>query len=163
MALSLGLDVEQVRQFVVRPTLKELSLWTPAAENLVLGTGLTESRLRYVKQVGGGPALGLWQMEPATHDDLWVNWLHYNDVLADKILCMAGDIVGGFPPATELVTNLRYACALCRIHYRRVKEALPPNSPVALASYWKRHYNTHLGAGTVEKAMPYFAIACQGA
>lgn len=159
--LNLGLDLGQLRTEIVRPTLKALSLWTPAAENLVLGTAVTESRLRFVRQVGGGPALGLWQMEPTTHDDLWSSYLFYNHALADLVLPMAGDIIGGWPPPHELIWNLRYACAMCRVHYRRIKAPLPANEAVALASYWKRYYNTPLGAGTIEKATPHFAAAVE--
>ena len=41
---------------------------------------------------------------------------------------------------------------MARIHYLRVPEALPAaDDVVGLAAYWKRYYNTELGAGTVEK------------
>ena len=68
---TLGLDVNQVRLYVVRPALQEIGLWSQVAENLVLGTAVTESRLKYLKQLGKGPALGIFQMEPFTHNDIW--------------------------------------------------------------------------------------------
>lgn len=156
----LGLDLGQVRYEIVRPVLKSLSLWTPAAENLVLGTGITESRLKYIKQIGKGPALGLWQMEPATHNDLWTSYLYYNEALAALVRQYAPRAYPGtYPPAEHLKDSLKYAAAMCRIHYRRIKAAMPENNAVSLAVYWKKYYNTPLGAGTVEKATPHFAMA----
>ena len=56
--MNLGLDPGQLLALVIRPTLKYLEWDGRAAEQLVLGTAITESRLRYIKQLGGGPALG---------------------------------------------------------------------------------------------------------
>src|SRR5258708_26545125 len=36
-------------------------------------------------QLGGGPAVGLFQMEPTTHDDCWTNFLNFRPVLAGKV------------------------------------------------------------------------------
>jgi hypothetical protein len=50
---------------------------------------------------------------------------------------------------------------MCRLHYRRVAEPLPAAKDTeAMAAYWKAHYNTPLGKGTVEKALPRFIVAC---
>jgi len=64
----MSLDAGQLRMYVVRPVLRVMSAWSQPAEDLVMGTAAQESRLTYLRQLGGGPALGLWQMEPATHD-----------------------------------------------------------------------------------------------
>jgi hypothetical protein len=41
---------------------------------------------------------------------------------------------------------------MCRVHYRRVREPLPPAGDVeAQAGYWKAHYNIDAGAGTVAR------------
>jgi hypothetical protein len=126
----------------------------------VLGTALVESNARFIKQVGGGPALGICQMEPATHDDIWAHYLRYDGELAEKLneLQTSASITEG---ASELIGNLYYAVAMCRVHYRRVRSPLPYATDVAgMARYWKQFYNTLLGAGTVEKAEPYFRVAC---
>lgn len=153
------MNLEQLRELVVRPTLKHLSLWSQAAENLVLGTALVESKAEYIHQVRG-PALGLWQMEPATHDDIHANFLAFRKDFAAKLaeLTTSAAITSG---ANEMVGNLYYACAMCRIHYRRVREELPPpDDAEGHASFWKRHYNSSLGSGTVERALPHFIVAC---
>ncbi|MEH6477689.1 MAG: hypothetical protein V7727_18500 [Sneathiella sp.] len=134
------------RTLVVRPTLEELGMWSPAAENLVYGTALTESGLAYLQQRGGGPALGLWQMEPATFNDIRVYLVRRHD-LAAKVMPMA--LEQPLQPS-EIVYNLKLACAMCRIHYWRVEEKLPAANDLAgLGAYWKRYYNTELGKGEV--------------
>jgi len=132
------------RTLIVRPVLKELRMWSQAAENLVYGTALTESGLSYLKQMGEGPALGLWQMEPATFDDLRVYLARRSD-LFQRVAPMARH----HPlRAGEIVGNLYLGCAMCRIHYWRVPERLPRHDDLpGLAAYWKRYYNTSLGAG----------------
>ena len=69
------LDADQFTRLIIRPALKIIGLDFRAAEELLLGTALQESRLTYLHQLGGGPALGLFQMEPGTHDDIWTNYL----------------------------------------------------------------------------------------
>lgn len=153
------MNLEQLRELVIRPALKHIDLWSAAAENLVLGTALVESKAEYIHQVRG-PALGLWQMEPATHDDIWANYLRYQHELTDKLdeLTTPAAITHG---AQELIGNLYYGAAMCRILYRRVREPLPSERDAeGMARYWKRFYNTELGAGTVEKALPRFIVVC---
>ncbi|KQA52623.1 hypothetical protein [Vibrio cholerae] len=156
------MDAKQLTELVVRPELKRLGLWSEAAEQLVVGTIFTESLGKYLKQHGNGPALGIIQMEPATHDDIWQNYLKYKLNLAGKILDLVGNgfnSVATNPPvsASELISNLRYAVAMCRVHYLRVHEALPCAGDIpALARYWKKHYNTHLGAGSVSDFIDKF-------
>lgn len=157
----MGVDVGQLRTLVVRPALHYIELWSQAAENLVVGTALTESHGEFLRQLGGGPALGLWQMEPATHTDIWDNYLAFKDELADRVRGLQTVRADDFHE--ELVGNLFYAAAMCRVHYRRVKAPLPSSDDAnGLASYWKRHYNTPAGAGTVSGALPYFVQACEG-
>jgi hypothetical protein len=154
------MNLEQLRELVIRPALQHIELWSAAAENLVLGTALVESKAEYIHQVGGGPALGLWQMEPATHDDIWDNYLKFNATLREWVteLQSPAAFTAG---ANELIGNLYYGAAMCRIQYRRVKEALPKAKDAeAMARYYKRFYNTEVGKGSVEKALPRFIVVC---
>lgn len=148
----------QLREFVVRPALQLIGLWSPAAENLVLGTALTESRAEYVRQVGGGPARSLWQIEPATERDLW-KWLSGAPGRAELAAKIRQTMWPG--PLDNLTGNMPYGAQMCRVFYRRLPDALPaPNDAMAMAQLWKLRYNTHLGAGTVPKALPFFKQAC---
>ena len=140
------LDIKQFKNEIILPALTGMDAYSPAAENLLIGTALVESRLTYIRQLGGGPALGLFQMEPATHDDIWENYLRFRDELADSV---RGDSA---PYAERLIYDLRYACAMARAHYMRVPKALPDAYNIeGLGAYWKDHYNTNLGKGTVQK------------
>lgn len=147
------INAEQLRQYVVEPVLRKLQLYSESAVNLVMGTAAAESRMgTYIRQMGGGPALGLYQCEPATHDDIWANYLVYKAELAERIRSMVVN-----PSSELLMTDLAYSTAICRVHYLRAKGALPAADDWnALAEYWKRAYNTVLGKGTVE----HFLVSC---
>lgn len=141
---------DQLREYIVRPSLKAIDLHSKAAEELIMLTAATETMCgAYIHQVKG-PALGIYQMEPATYKDIWRNYLSYNHSLADNI--------AGLGKGAEcLAGNLYYATAMARVHYLRVPSALPHYlDEYGLAKYWKDHYNTHLGKGTVEKAVQMY-------
>ena len=50
-------------------------MYSPVAENLIMGTAAQESGFTYIKQLGGGPALGMFQVEPATAEDILFRYL----------------------------------------------------------------------------------------
>lgn len=157
----MGLSVRQVRLFLVRPTLDALGLGGAAAEDLVLGTAAHESGgFRFIDQVTRagddvlGPAIGLYQVEPATHDDVWTHFLRFRPALAAQVAALRAPI----PDAhRQLALNLSYATAICRVIYFRRPEPLPRAGDVAaLARYWKRFYNTIAGAGRPEQFIDAF-------
>ena len=149
-------SIEDFVQNVISPVLVKLDLdryRAEAAAELLLGTALQESGLIYRQQLDGGPALGLFQMEPATHDDIWANFLHYRPLLARIV----GDLGGGLPASALLETDDSYAAAMCRVHYLRMGQIvgqlpLPDAGDIpAMGDYWKRFYNTAGGAGAVSE------------
>jgi len=143
------LDIDQFREAVIRPTLHYLGLHSTAAENLLLGTAVQESRLKYLKQIGGGPALGVFQIEPATHKDVWDNFLEFRPDLASKVRGIASQRTFFKNADSELMFNLRYSAAIARLIYLRAPAKLPRYDDIeGLARYWKTYYNTTLGAGT---------------
>lgn len=145
------IDADHLREHVVRPALVAVELHSDAAENLVMGTAAQESHLEYLVQLEGGPAQGLFQMEPVTYDDIWTNYLQHRNAIAFRIR-RAIYTSDGVPPVRRLVWDLRFAAIMCRIHYLRKKEPLPDANDVwALGRYWKEHYNTHMGKGTVQE------------
>ena len=142
------IDVTQFRDLIIKPTLEVIGGQSEAAYQLLLGTAIQESWLQYLKQLFNGPALGVFQMEPATHDDIWENFLRHRTDYAQAIMKLAKN--PGHP--NEMVGNLWYACAMARAHYRRVPDPLPEAGDVdAMAAYWKQFYNTYLGSGTEEE------------
>jgi hypothetical protein len=142
------IDPIHLTKYVIRPVLKDLGLYSENAEKLVLGTACVESDCgRWLKQLGDGPALGIYQMEPATHDDIWENYLDGNRKLSSGAKFYIADYTPRL--ADEMISNLAYATAMCRVHYLRFADPIPDNLP-GQAAYWKRYYNTPLGKGTVE-------------
>jgi len=157
-----GLDAHQFREHVVRPALQRLALWSQAAENLVHGTALKESNLRYVRQLGSGPAVGPFQMEPETHLSLWVNGIPRYPVLRAELVNMTTFSRGAdVPSPSEMIANWIYAAAMCRVHYYLVPKRLPAaDDALGMAKYWKTYYNSVMGKGTVDGALPHFQFAC---
>ena len=154
-----GLDLGQFKALLVRPVLDQLGLGGSAALNLLTGTALVESGLVWLRQNGGGPALGLWQMEPATHDDIWRNFLGFRPALAATVR-QVGGTGAGVGSAGLLVGNLAYACAMARVAYVRAPRALPlPTDSVGLSAYHKQFYNTPLGAADSQRNAGLFALA----
>lgn len=143
-----GLDPRQLLEYVIRPTLKAINLWTRSAERLVLGTGAYESGLRQIRQFGNGPALGLWQMEPATYDSLWNDLIDGKPELKRSILALGH--YSEAPESSRLISDLALGAAMCRVRYLWDPHPLPdPDDKVAMGETYKRGYNTHLGKGTV--------------
>ncbi|KAF5419870.1 MAG: hypothetical protein C5S49_00030 [Candidatus Methanogaster sp.] len=135
---------------VIRPALQKIELWSQAAEELMLGTAMVESDLLHRKQIGGGPARGLFQMEIATHDDIWNNFLKYRSQLANAIASLQSS--SNANKHVEIENNDQYACAMARASYLRAPAPLPQAGDIlGMASYWKQYYNTVVGAGTVSK------------
>ncbi len=157
MTTVYGLDPRQFAFRIVRPLLRDIGLSSFAAERLVLGTGMQESRLRFMQQLRG-PALGVYQMEAATYQDIRANFLARDTSLRRAIDAWAIRA----PDPEEMEGNLYFATGMCRAHYRRVAADLPaPSDAAGLAQYWKRYYNTALGKGTVAEALPHFQLAIE--
>lgn len=143
----MSIAITHLRTEVIRPCLRLLDLWSPTAEDLLVGTAVQESHCgSYLRQMGGGPALGIYQMEPATHDDIWAHFLAYRPRLATEVRRF---LAPGVAAHEQLPWNLYYATAMARMHYLRRPERLPAYGDVrGYAAYWKAHYNTPLGKGT---------------
>lgn len=152
------IDLKHVKYEIVTPALKRIGLASPAAINLVTGIGLVESGYRTRKQIGG-PALGFWQMEPATEQDCWTNFLDYRPLLSGLLRKLASPEQ---PSSLLLLTNDAYAAAMCRIRLYRSSDPLPDaNCAVALSWYHKRHYNTMQGKADPERNISLFQQAIE--
>lgn len=130
------------------------------ARALLLGTAMVESELKHLQQHGTGPAVGFFQMEPATHADIWITFLAYNAELHDLVAsCATTWTEDDMPNVGEMRWNLRYAAVMARLKYWRARERMPDLQPMALAGYHKRIYNTALGKTEIEKSVPIFTRA----
>jgi hypothetical protein len=125
-----------------------------------MGTAMVESKLTYIDQIDKaakpGPAYGLPQMEQLTHDDLWRTILQKDGVLRSRVNRLRTNHFDT-PSVVEMHFNHIYAFAMCRVFYRRIKEALPSaDDAMELAKYHKRYYNTYLGKTKVEESVKDF-------
>ncbi len=137
-------NLRQIRDHVIEPTLEAIGLYSPEAVDLVLFTGLQESGYRYIKQLGTGPALSFWQIEPFTADDIYETYLKFRHDLEDTVdaFRFSGTL------EENLIGSLPFAVCLCRIKYRRSPLPLPAvGDGQGMAHIWKQAYNTPLGAG----------------
>ena len=129
-------------------SLDNLSMNSKDASSLVYRTGMAESGYRHLSQMGSGPAVGFFQVEPATIDDTWNNYAVYRK----PIMAVLKDM--GFDPddsRMRVMSSIALQAAFCRLKYRRDRLAIPPADDIhAQAAYWKRVYNTVLGKGSVE-------------
>jgi len=149
------IDQQQLRQIVIKPTLEALSLYSQEAEDLMLGTCAIESRGgTYLKQLNG-PALGIFQMEPRTHDDLWTSYLPNNPAVCNKMMRFC--LLFNKPKAEVMVYHLTYACAMARILYARHKEPVPKRLEDQ-AEYYCKFYNSNLGKSTAEEYIAAYGI-----
>ena len=74
----MAFNAQQFRNLIIEPTLEAIGMNSTSAVELLLGTMATESWAgTYIKQIKNGPALGVYQMEPATHDDIVINYLNH--------------------------------------------------------------------------------------
>lgn len=151
-----GISPSDLRQRIIRPVCDFLGLGGPAVEELLLGTAAQESGCGARLAQIAGPALGIWQMEPATHEDIWRNYLAYRDTMAAKVDAFA---LIGIDRATQLAGNLYYACAMARIQYFRSPHPVPAVGDLdGQAALYKAAYNTPSGAATPEQYIRNFKM-----
>jgi hypothetical protein len=162
----MGLDARHLRLHIVRPTLAYLNpawRYSLAAENLLMGTAAHESGgFKWLVQRDGGPARGLWQIEPATLKDIIDRYLHKPKHVERFSHVMA--LTGTAPTREEqLVTNLAFACAIARVRYAMSPDPLPAvaDDIESLARIWKRVYNTHIGAGSISEFRAAYETYCR--
>lgn len=133
---------------VVRPALALMGhpYHSIAAEQLLIGTAAQESGgFLYLRQVGAGPALGIFQIEPATFHDLWAR----RPVALKAALANCAGMHS--PPADLVAWNHKFGAMMARLKYRDDDSALPPAGDIrGMAWAWKRGYNSMRGAGKVE-------------
>jgi hypothetical protein len=163
------LDNTQFRELVIKPVLKAMSMWTQNAEDLLVGTCAQESKggeyliqkidkntpIETLNQRIG--AVGIYQMEPRTHDDIWKNYLPSqpkitNDMM--QVCCFSRK-----PTSDMLIYNLYYATAMARIFYHRLQEVIPATLDLQ-ATYYKSHYNTSVGGATENEYISNYNLFC---
>lgn len=155
------MNPKHLLEHAIRPALNHMGMGGNAAEQLVLGTAIVESNLTYLRQHNNGPALGFWQMEPTTHDDIYKTYLEYRRNLRKLLSKLTTDGNIDHIPIEDrqmqMTWNLRYGAAMCRLKYYRSPDALPEAGDYeGLATFHKLCYNSPLGHTDVTKSTKKF-------
>jgi len=139
----MGICANELRQWVIKPTLKRLGVYSKAAENLLLATAAQESGLGSHLKPAGQRALGIYQIHSLSHRHIWDDHLAQRSDMASIVRGLASQQDFLSQPHAELATNLSYATAIAWFMYARHDDfSLPKNNDVkTLASLWKRFYH----------------------
>lgn len=163
-----GIEIPQLKQHVVKTALDYLNLGGKQAVNMVTGTILSESYsggVTHLKQMNNGVAVGIGQMEPATYNDIFKNFLSSSrrSDLLQRIKNIAGNFwldSNGLPSCGNLIGNLYFSAAMTRVFYLRISKPLPNYGDAEeMAKYYKQYYNTPLGKAKIEEKIPFFQAA----
>lgn len=139
----MGICATELRQWVIKPTLKRLGVYSKAAENLLLATAAQESGLGSHLKPAGQRALGIYQIHSLTHRHVWDDHLAQYSDMASLVRGLASQHDFLSQPHAELATNLSYATAIAWFMYARHDNfSLPKHNDIhALACLWKRFYH----------------------
>jgi hypothetical protein len=145
------MDANQLRN-LIKQTLTPLNLYSANAEQLLLATAANESHLgEYRKQING-PALGIFQEDPDDYADIYKNYLAYHPTLQEQVNSLSKTCT-----FQDLEYNDAYAVAVCRVHYLRAPGELPDANDIdGIWDYYKRYYNSALGAANKETFIECF-------
>lgn len=154
----MGFYLPHFRDYIIKPVLKRISPVIPyslSAENLLLGTCAKESDFgKYLVQLEKGPAVSVYQIEPETYLDLFINTLSFNKEQMNLVKDFVGNKLpsNGIPPTDTMVYNLHYATLIARLIYYRAPKALPAEDDIeGLAKYYKIYFNSIAGKATEEE------------
>lgn len=138
----------QFREYMVKPVLNALNLYSQEAEDLMVGICAHESKGgTYFKQING-PGLGIYQMELDAHERIWNALLPSSPQICHNLMTICE--LSRRPQFNMLAFHLRYATAMTRIYFIPIKESIPKDLQ-GQAEYWKKYYNSALGKGTVQE------------
>ncbi len=151
------LDKEFLRKEIFL-TLKGTGLYTRDIHNLLLGTAASESDFGFLNKQVKGPAVGIFQMEPATHNDIWEHWIGQKPKLKKHVEATMWKNV---PKIVQLRYNLNYQIIMAAVHYHRINSVTKcldhkkfkdqKDYKWWLAWVHKKVYNTKLGKSTTTR------------
>lgn len=146
------LDCAQYRSLIIEPVLSKLQIYSKDCEELLVFTCAAESLGGHFLAQVNGPALGIYQMEPNTYTDIWINYIRARNQLATLMAMHFG--CTKIPDVERMIYDLHFATAMARIHYLRVNDKVPSAKDVdGLWEYYKKHYNTEKGDAKKEASI----------
>lgn len=136
------MDKQQLTELIIIPTLKEIPKGhsEEAVKAIQMIIAHESMQGHFIKQAKGGPALGIIQMEPLTHSDVW---RHGDSIQKNAELLhivTRGTGVMNVPSPRRLIYDLRYNVFMARQKLFMAQGALP-NDSVDMSKYLKKHWN----------------------
>jgi len=150
------INISQMRSLIERTCLGLGEKYgSKSAIDLVLVTGIVESRYEYLRQMGDGPAFSFFQIENSSCVDTLVHYLKHRPKLMAK--CVEATLVDlkhwqNYDESLWsriLESNIAAGIVHCRLKYWRVPKPLP-NTIKGQSLYYKKYYNTELGKADPE-------------
>lgn len=148
----MGICATELRHYVVRPTLKHMGMWSQPAENLLLGTAARESGLGFHLKMANTQALGIYQISPKMHRNIWDRFLAPKSDLSSLVRGLASQREFLSHPHHELATNLAYATAIAWLVYWRHEPNVTKIESTDIKSMgrlWQKYFHSRC-PGTVE-------------
>ncbi len=156
-----GINHLQMRAHVIEPVLYSLGMFSQAAVELLILTVAHESHGGHYLVQRGGPAVGIFQIEPSTASDIIHRYLKRRDDIEFRFeksfqLVNTQDIDWSTVDLglirLKLITDLRFSTAVARLKYWMAPEKLPAATDIqGLAKYYKRFYNSADGKANIEQ------------
>lgn len=122
----MGINCHEFLEYVIQPTLKQLGVESPVAEQLMLATACYQSEMGHHLQRSEG--IGIYGISEDMHQSVWDNYLAMDCELASLVRGMASQHEFPKSPHMELATNLRYATAIAWMIYQHHGIKLDENS-----------------------------------
>jgi hypothetical protein len=133
---------------IIRLSTRTINRWSPNSEEIQMMIAAHESYLGlHLKQIGGGPARGLYGMEfgvdskgkDRTERDIWRSYLSFKPGIVAQIKALGGP---SGPDELHLTYNYVYATIMCRIKLLQCPGPLPAADNIpAMAKYADDFYN----------------------
>lgn len=147
-------DITQFRDNIVTPSLELIQMRSECMVELLVFTCAIESAGgTYVKQKNG-PALGIYQIEPATFTDLWVNYISRKPDIVNLLSLNCN--VHRMPEPHEVMWDLRIASICTALLYRYKKVTPTQKDEDYLWDLYKTHYNTPGGAAEKDPSLKLY-------
>jgi hypothetical protein len=125
---------------IIYISLNPIGKWSHDAEEILMMIAAHESHMgKYLRQNGGGPARGIYGIEPETEEDTWKSYINYRPNLKKQIVDVSG--VSG-QDVFHLQYNPIYQTIIARLKLWRSPEKLPPAHEInQMAEYATKYYN----------------------
>ncbi|WP_263078568.1 hypothetical protein [Endozoicomonas sp. Mp262] len=154
----MGMCSGELRHYIIRPSLKHIGMWSLAGENLLLGTAACESGLGTHIKFQNHQSLGLYQISPKMHKNIWDNFLAPQPELSSKVRGLASQREFLAHPHYELVTNLSYSSVIAWLIYYRTGcnvKKITPGDILGLGKLWHKYFHNHH-----RPSSPQYFVSC---